>query len=85
MKITQAGLYLKIGAISDVSIMYKVSSSVYEAHFFINSDYAGKLSASGSALKSICGTVLAWDDLDQAYAYVRSLGWKQIIMVSTID
>lgn len=85
MKITQAGRYVIIGAISDVSIIYKASCSVYEVHFFVHSDYSGKLSATGSALKSICGTVRVWDDLDQAYAYVRSLGWKKLVTVSTID
>ncbi len=85
MKITQARRYVIIGAISDVSIVYRASSSVYEVHFFIHSDYPGKISASGTALKSICGTVKVWDDLAEAYAYVRSLGWNQLITVSTID
>jgi hypothetical protein len=85
MKITQARRYVIIGAISDVSIIYRASSSVYEVHFFIHSDYPGKLSASGTTLTDICGTLKAWPDLGQAYAYVRSLGWKQLITVSTID
>lgn len=85
MKITQAGLYVVIGAISDVSIIYKSSSAIYEVHFFLHSEYSGKLSVSSSALKSVCGTVRAWDDLGRAYAYVRSLGWKQLVTVSTVE
>lgn len=85
MKITQAGLYVVIGAISDVSIIYKSSTDIYEVHFFIHSDYSGKLSATDSALESICGTVRIWDDLGLAYGYVRSLGWKQLVTVAKVD
>jgi hypothetical protein len=85
MKITQVRRYVIIDAISDVSIMYKASSSVFEVHFFIHSDHVGKLSSTGSALKSIYGNERVWNDIGQAYAYVRNLGWKQLVTVCTVD
>ncbi|MGY6274589.1 hypothetical protein [Methylomonas sp. MgM2] len=85
MKVTQVRLYMIIGAISDVSIVHRTSSSAYEAHFFVHSDSSNKLSGRDPILRSIDGTARTWDSLGEVYSFVRGLGWKQIITVANVE
>lgn len=85
MKITQAGLYVVIGAIQEVVILYRLSTDAYEVHFFIHTDFIEKLPASTSALESISGSVRSWVDLGRAYSFVRNLGWKNAISVERVE
>lgn len=85
MKITHAGLYLVIGAINEVTIVYNPETVDYRVHFFIDPNYTEKIIATNSLLEDIGGSVRAWTELGRAYAFVRNLGWTDPITLETIE
>ncbi len=85
MKVTHAGLYVVIGAISDVTIVYHPDTEDYRVNFFIHPDFSGNLPNCGPELQGVCGTVRTWVDLGRAYSFVRNLGWMNPIVLETIE
>ena len=85
MKVTQAGLYVVIGAISDVTIVYHTDTEDYRVNVYLHPEFSENSPNIGTELQGVCGTVRTWVDLGRAYSFVRNLGWLNPIVLETIE